>query len=1012
MRNTAFTILFSCLLFFGISSFAHAAVPAPDWLLQFNGDYTNATGNDDYDGIKTGPESIVTDGTRGQVFISNGQNKSGGGSYLTINQPYNQGTSFTKAAWVYADADAGTGGRNIISHLGQFGTGGNPAAFYYSTYFWIFQSKLGAGHFLNGNGALAQVAVDSTNLPTGTWVHTAVTYDQADKRFRLYRNGVLVANNTTTVHPVYSPIVQVGAFGENFVWKGIIDDAQMWTGVALDASQIAEVYAGDTGLVPTAPRAATGLTATADTATSMDLSWRAAPANGSAVTDYIIEYRPNTGGAWTTFTDAVSSATTATVTGLTTGVKYQFRVSAVNGVGTGPVSDYTVGTPGESEKVYYVLSTGQSLAMGYNSSVALSTYQPYENLMFNPGVEATTTPLIPLYESGQGERGNVETPSSGVVNSLSAYIYNEFPFALGLHGKSGTAYSGLKQGTAQYNLGITQVTNAKTYLDGQGKTLIPIAITSAHGESDYYAGLASTYAANLAEWQSNYEDDVNAVTGRTDSIPLFINQMNSAAFGDIAAAQLDAHRNNPGKVILVGPKYQYAYASDHLHLTSTNSRHSGEMFAKVINKVVFEGETWNPLMPTSVNRVGNIVTIDYDIPEGTLAIDTSNVAARMNYGFEFSETGGSGTTISSVELIEGNTKVKITLSGTPTGTNQRIKYAWTCPLGTGVDCGGSASASYVGGNIRDTDSSVSLAPDSTGLPLYNWSVAFSEPITYDETAPVRSAGSPSGSLAYSSNTTLSVTTNENATCAYSTAADTAYGSMTAFTTTGTTSHSVSITGLERSRVYDYYVRCQDGLGNTNTDDYVISFTTTAGASAGAVPISVLQKERPVLIPGTLVVSKREGNTVTVLVGLNSTIASMIVGKDSEYKDSSRVFPTESLVFDTSKTQKIYVKFCDSTGACSSDVVLNLLSNAQPTLSFKGMIGRGAKGDAVRVLQQLLSRDPEIYPLGRVTGTFGPATRIAVQKFQQKYGIVTNSKSPAYGYVGPRTTAKINEVLNK
>ena len=161
---------------FGLFAFSHvakAAVPQPDWILQFEGDYNDAGGNTTYDPVKTGPEGLASDGSRGNVYVLNGQNKSTGGQFLTINQPYARGASFTKSAWVYMDADAGTGGRNIISHLGQFGTGATSSSFYYSTYFWILNNKLGAGHFLNGTGAIQQVVVDSTSLTAGTWVHAA-----------------------------------------------------------------------------------------------------------------------------------------------------------------------------------------------------------------------------------------------------------------------------------------------------------------------------------------------------------------------------------------------------------------------------------------------------------------------------------------------------------------------------------------------------------------------------------------------------------------------------------------------------------------------------------------------------------------------------------------------------------------------------------------------------------------------------------------------------------------------
>lgn len=63
-----------------------------------------------------------------------------------------------------------------------------------------------------------------------------------------------------------------------------------------------------------------------------------APANnGSALTDYIIEYKPAS-GSWTTFNDGTSTNLTATITGLTNGTSYTFRVSAVNAIGTSVAS--------------------------------------------------------------------------------------------------------------------------------------------------------------------------------------------------------------------------------------------------------------------------------------------------------------------------------------------------------------------------------------------------------------------------------------------------------------------------------------------------------------------------------------------------------------------------------------------------------------------------------------------------------------------------------------------------
>jgi hypothetical protein len=89
---------------------------------------------------------------------------------------------------------------------------------------------------------------------------------------------------------------------------------------------------------PLVPMQVSGLTATTASSTTMALSWTAPGNGGSALTDYTIQYRVSGGGGWTTFADGTSTATTATVTGLTSGTVYDFQVAAVNAVGTGPFS--------------------------------------------------------------------------------------------------------------------------------------------------------------------------------------------------------------------------------------------------------------------------------------------------------------------------------------------------------------------------------------------------------------------------------------------------------------------------------------------------------------------------------------------------------------------------------------------------------------------------------------------------------------------------------------------------
>ena len=76
----------------------------------------------------------------------------------------------------------------------------------------------------------------------------------------------------------------------------------------------------------------------------MTLSWAAPFDGGSAITDYVVQYSTDR-KTWITITDGVSTATTATVTGLTPRVTYRFRVAAVNVVGTGSFSGIVSGVP-------------------------------------------------------------------------------------------------------------------------------------------------------------------------------------------------------------------------------------------------------------------------------------------------------------------------------------------------------------------------------------------------------------------------------------------------------------------------------------------------------------------------------------------------------------------------------------------------------------------------------------------------------------------------------------------
>lgn len=137
------------------------------------------------------------------------------------------------------------------------------------------------------------------------------------------------------------------------------------------------------------------------------LTWDVASDGGSLIIDYLVEYSTD-GAIWTTFADGVSSTTGATVTGLTNGTAYQFRVSAINAIGTGPASLPStsvapVGVPG--------VPTGVSGVPG-DAQVVVSWTAPGSD-----GGSAITDYLVEYSTDG-----TAWTPSTDTVTGTSSTV--------------------------------------------------------------------------------------------------------------------------------------------------------------------------------------------------------------------------------------------------------------------------------------------------------------------------------------------------------------------------------------------------------------------------------------------------------------------------------------------------------------------------------------------------------------------------------------------------------------
>jgi len=132
------------------------------------------------------------------------------------------------------------------------------------------------------------------------------------------------------------------------------------------------------------------------------------------------------------------------------------------------------------------------------------------------------------------------------------------------------------------------------------------------------------------------------------------------------------------------------------------------------------------------------------------------------------------------------------------------------------------------GGVSGTEN---LNSDSSGnlvltiTDLYD-DVAVKITSTTDTFPPVRSNGQPSEELSSgTTQTIISLYTDESATCRYSTTSGQSYGSMSnTFSTSDNIYHSTTVFGLQDGQTYRYYVRCQDTNNNVNNNDYIITFS--------------------------------------------------------------------------------------------------------------------------------------------------------------------------------------------
>lgn len=403
-----------------------------------------------------------------------------------------------------------------------------------------------------------------------------------------------------------------------------------------------------------------------------------------------------------------------------------------------------------------VVGTGQSLAVGQMGTPAKATTQPYGNLMLHTGnadwpldPDDPTLSMVPLvepigrpsttYPSSYPTNIAGETPHAAMANQVTALVRAagaaDYVGVHGEFGENGQAITFLVKNAPQsgvnghaYAATLFETTAITRLAQAAGKTYGLGAIIVTHGESD--AGNTS-YEAELYQLWSDYSTDLPAITGQTQKPIMIVSQQNSCADRSASTqAQWRIGVHYPADVVCAGPKYQYPYHSDAIHLLTDGYERLGEKYGQVYFERVVRGNPWQPLQPTGVERNGQVITVHFHVPVPPLVWDevlpdpNQSVAAwSAGKGFEV-RVNSSPVTIASVAIVGDD--VQITCTGTLPATGVTVGYAMTAANSEAArvtDSGGALlwTGTVRWGQLRDSDPFVGAV---TKQAQPNYAVAF------------------------------------------------------------------------------------------------------------------------------------------------------------------------------------------------------------------------------------------------------------------------------------------------
>lgn len=400
-----------------------------------------------------------------------------------------------------------------------------------------------------------------------------------------------------------------------------------------------------------------------------------------------------------------------------------------------------------------ILHTGQSLSDGVRGDItkplpappfALKLHDSTDtyDLSSDPNGESKTLALVQLSEpirpiiTGALEwPENIEgvTPAEGFARQVETLTLKhddkkDDKKIVTIHsvvGRAGEGMAGIKKGGSinSYAASLYEACAIKRLLGPDSQFAYDVVLLT-HGETDSWSSSSSgaqQYHSDLIQMQKDYSFDLTSITKQRHEPLLLLTQQQTCppVSGKLIPGiqtQWRVQDSSLDKVICVGPKYQYGYSSDLLHMPAGGYRRLGEKYAQVWHHITQQRKKWAPLRPRSLTRENvDTIRVDMDVTFPPLRFDEhlptphqsgAFVAWKSGRGFEVRNSTGGVVGIKSVSIENNSVLIHLSTPAPSPDTRLTVAYAMT------ADSDGFSGGLSTGriGSLCDSDSFVSASP--------------------------------------------------------------------------------------------------------------------------------------------------------------------------------------------------------------------------------------------------------------------------------------------------------------